>query len=420
MKITGVITEYNPFHNGHLYHLEESRRITRADYLITVMSGNFLQRGGPAILNKYERARMALMHGADLVLELPSIYATASAELFAFGSVSLLHALGAVTDLVFGSESSDLQLLLSAAQLLAAEPQDFQHALNRHLKEGCSFPRARQLAVSEQFPAIGDEFFSLPNNILGIEYLKALIRLGSPITPHTVKRLGNGYHDRKFTKNSFASASGIRQAIHLGEALDMLKDYVPGDVLSILKEQKGKRFPINESDFSSLLHYKLLLSRNVYASFADISPELERRMQHLLPQYRDISSFTDLLKTKNYTRTRISRCLTHLLLELRTEDLLMAQNAAFPVPYARILGFRKDAALLLTALGQHTCIPLITKVADAKKSLQKWYEDDPAALPMAERLFSLDLLAADVYETAVCSKYGSTPVNEYTHPMVIL
>lgn len=420
MNITGVITEYNPFHNGHRYHLAESRRLTGAGYVIAVMSGDFLQRGVPAIINKYERTRMALLGGADLVLELPAAYACSSAEHFALGGISLLHALGDVTDFVFGSECADLSLLSSAASLLAEEPRCFQEALNQELKKGLSFPLARQAALSEILSEEAARLLSHPNNILGLEYLKALRRLKSPIVPHCLERLGSGYHDKDFTENAFASASGIRHALLFEEKPDRIEEYVPDFVLSILKTKEGTAFPMTEGDFSVLLHYKLLLSQGTYDSYADISPDLARRMERMLPQYTGMEEFIRLLKTKNYTWTRISRCLMHLLLEIKEGDFLAAQQSSLPVPYARVLGFRKSASDLLGILNRSSRIPLLTKMADAEQTLEQFYKGVPALQKHASFLLERDIFAAEVYEAAAAQKFSVPPVNEYTHGIVIL
>lgn len=420
MKITGIITEYNPFHNGHLYHLTESRKKTGADYVIAVMSGDFLQRGVPAIINKYERARMALLCGADLVLELPSVYACASAEHFAFGGIALLHALGGVTDFVFGSEEGDLKLLRRAAALLSEEPEEFKNRLNHHLKAGLSFPLARHSALTETLPEFSSNLLSHPNNILGLEYLKALNRLESPIVPHCLERLGSGYHDTNLTNGGFVSASGIRSALAAGESLPDLKDYMPEAVLSILREAEGQHFPIEEEDFSALLHYKLLLSRDHFDRYADISPDLARRVRQLLPSYTDIRSFTDLLKTRNYTRTRIARILMHILLDQTEADAQNARNSALPVPYARILGFRKASSPLLKHLDVASSVPLLTKMADTERVLDSFYAESPDLSSCAKSLLARDVFAAEVYETAAAAKFHSVPANEYTQGLVLV
>lgn len=420
MKITGIITEYNPFHNGHLYHLNKSREMTNADYIVVVMSGDFMQRGTPAIVNKYERARMALSCGADLVLELPAAYACASAEFFAQGGVGLLHNLGCVNHLVFGSETDDIQALSDVAHLLSCEPDDFQQLMKKHLAKGLTFPQARAAAMNEYMPGIDPELLSTPNNILGLEYLKALYRLNSPIEPLCLKRQGKGYHDSSFgERTEFASATGIRQTLKHDNATDTLSDWVPDIVLDILKDAFRSDCLLTEDDFSTLVHYKLLTAKGTYDSYTDVTPELAARIEKFLPEYHDLSEFTDLLKSRNYTRTRISRCLMHILLNSRKDDF-RGFSGSCTVPYARILGFRKESSSLLSEIRKHSAIPMITKVADARKVLDEWYAENAPLRDYAQNMFRQDLFAADVFEIAASHKSGQKPINEYTRGVLII
>ena len=196
MKITGIIAEYNPFHNGHLYQIKKARELTGADYIIVVMSGNLTQRGTPALIDKYSRAQMALSGGADLVIELPACYATASAEYFAMGAISILNQLGCVDSICFGSENGNIAMLTKIANALVSESEDFVQALKNNLKNGDTYPVARNAALAETISGITsyDTILGFPNNILGIEYIKALIRQNSSIKPYTNLRIGADYH----------------------------------------------------------------------------------------------------------------------------------------------------------------------------------------------------------------------------------
>ena len=216
MNVIGIIAEYNPFHKGHAYQIEKIKREVQADYAIIAMSGDFVQRGAPALVDKYCRAQMALSSGADLVLELPVLFASSSAEYFAKGGVSLLCHTGVVTHLGFGTENGQLSVFQKIAGVLLKEPELYADMLNVHLKNGFSFPNARAKALQAYFASTGDvsfppvwETLSLPNNILAIEYLKALAQLGSSIIPYPIKRQGNGYHDIS-REGSFCSAAAIR------------------------------------------------------------------------------------------------------------------------------------------------------------------------------------------------------------------
>ena len=229
MHVNGIIAEYNPFHNGHKYQLDISRQLIGAEYTVVAMSGNFVQRGAPAMINKYIRARMALENGADLVLEIPSFYACGSAEYFATGAVSLLDKLGVITTLCFGSECGDIDILTQTGRLLFEEPAEFRRILNEKLEQGLSFPAARSHALCTVMSTDADEIFSCPNNILGMEYIKALNRIGSNIKPFTIKRAGADYHDHRLN-GSQASASALRKAMAEETNPERLQKFMPENV----------------------------------------------------------------------------------------------------------------------------------------------------------------------------------------------
>ncbi|MDY4069290.1 MAG: nucleotidyltransferase family protein, partial [Lachnospiraceae bacterium] len=272
MKTAGIIAEYNPFHNGHKYHLEEVRRQTGADYLIIVMSGDFTQRGIPAVINKYSRARMALDAGVDLVLELPVCYATGSAAWFAQGAICLLDSLGCVDLVSFGSECGDIDRLTAMAKILSEEPTAFTETLKHGLKEGLSYPTAREKALQSVLSAAASQEKTLrptlsnPNDILGVEYCKALLEINSAITPHTVRRLGGAYDDPELQAQN-SSALAIRTALYRGDSaiqdrptdgLVAIRDQVPPHVYNILSGEFNRTFPIFPDMLSAQLHYKLI------------------------------------------------------------------------------------------------------------------------------------------------------------------
>ena len=262
MKIVGLITEYNPFHNGHLYHLEQALDIAGADAAIAVMSGNYVQRGAPAIMPKRLRTKVALEAGVSIVLELPVCWATGSAEYFAAGAVSLLERLGCVDAICFGSECGDFSLLDEIAKVTADEPQEYQFSLQEGLRNGMSFPLARQMALKAYFKDDRlDLILEQPNNILGIEYLKALHRNNSPMKAYTIQRKVSGYHDTQLSE-SCSSASAIRRllefagnSIHLesdglfdeptlSETMTRLEGQVPPSCIRLLEESYRKRYPV--------------------------------------------------------------------------------------------------------------------------------------------------------------------------------
>ena len=406
--ITGIIAEYNPFHNGHAYQIEQARLLTGCDFLVVVMSGDYVQRGAPAVFDKYTRARMALACGADLVLELPVACSCASAEFFASGAVSLLDGLGCVDFLCFGSESGDLQSLMEPARILAKESPVFQEALRRGLSLGLSFPAARKEAF--RACASNPDILDLPNNILGIEYLKALLQRESSIKPVTIKRKGQGYHDT-LLDSGFASASGIRRFLKQEEAplsaLPALKESLPDPVMEVLKDTLAHTLPVWEEDFSMLLRYELLRqSASDLTRYADISPDLGRRLKNCADKFSSFSEFVALVKTKDVTYTRITRALFHILLNLTGED---TRNAV-AMPYARILGFRKDHSRILGLLKENSRIPIIPKAADYKTYLT----------PDLQPLFEKDLFAANLYETIAAAKQKRAFLHDLKRSPVIL
>ena len=411
MQVNGIIAEYNPFHNGHKYQLEEARRRTCAGYTIIAMSGNFVQRGAPALLDKHSRAEMALRCGADLVLELPTLYASSSAEYFASGAVALLDKLGVVTHLCFGSECGDVTLLTQIANILADEPAEYSAALKRFMQQGYSYPNARVNALMQLYPFLEGHWqvFPSPNNILAIEYLKALHRRKCTIQPVTTKRTGAGYHDRQ-TDKEICSALALRQALYAGSAPSQLCYHMPAEAGQILADRLSRNRLLRLNNFSSMLHYKLLLERDHgFQDYLDVSADLSARIQNRLGEYTNFDSFCDVLKTKEMTYNRISRCLLHILLDITKADMDMGRAMDY-VPYARILGFRKGSEPLLSAIKEKSSIPLVSKLADAEDLL------DPTAYAMLRQ----DVLAGEIYQAAVSAGTERPSANEYTTPLAIL
>lgn len=416
MQTAGIIAEYNPFHQGHFYHLQETRKRTGADYCIVVMSGNFVQRGEAAIFEKGLRTRMALLGGADLVLELPAPFAVGSAEDFASAAVSLLNQLGVVSVLSFGSECEEIEPLKRAAQIFLDEPEPFRNQLKRALKEGNSFPKSRSLALaSVGFSPKELAVLRHPNTVLGIEYLKALFRQNSEITPVSILRKGDGYHDTTLKDYAYASASAIRHALfsysEKQEKEADFPEFLLAHVPSVLHPlyQKEARYPVYPDDCSLLLNYRLLSCSLPFEDFWDISSELAGRIRETA---KTCSSFTDhilALKTRQYTYTRISRALIHLVLSIKQTEIENYKKI-FSCAYARVLGFKKSAAPLLHAIKANSEIPLITKAASAKKLLSA----------EAFSLWEKDIYSSHLYHAILQQKYGITLPNEYSRPVIIL
>ena len=424
MKTLGIIAEYNPFHKGHAYHLQKAKELSGADYTVVVMSGSFTQRGLPALTDKYTRAKTALLNGADLVLELPTPYATGSAEAFAHGAVSLLDSLGCIDTLCFGSESGDLGSILSYARLFQEEPKDYRELLKFHLKQGLSFPAARSKAAEEYLYYTEhvcvcsredadcrqeSELLQHPNNILGIEYCRALLGRHSQIRPITLPRASSGYHDLSMNTD-FASASAIRKAISREGLSESVQAQIPSTAFTVLKKALESCPPIAFDDFSSILFYRLLnLTRKELAAFQDISSDLAARMENCKYKFSRISAYADLLKTKELTHSRITRALCHILLDLCQRDLELLKKENWPA-YLKPLGFRKSAGPLLAAVKEKSASPLLVKAADASSLLT----------PIQYALFEKDVQASHIYESAKVCQHGTRFVHEYTRTPVIL
>ncbi len=482
MKTAGIIAEYNPFHNGHQFHIEETRRRTGADYVIAVISGDFVQRGAPALLSKYDRAGMALQHGADLVFALPVTTALSSAEGFAAGGVSLLAGLGVVGVLSFGCESasSDPVLFQEIAAMLADEPEEFRKELSHHLKKGLSFPKARELAAVEYLQSHAQtdcetavrRLLSEPNNILALEYAKAVRKCGSSMDLCMIPRQGNPYHsdelsgfhrypshsdelsglhdaphpDSGFSDPTFSSAAAIRSCLlsHTDaiprdfrgsgaenrlsmytdpvsvqtefspadtavRAWTGLRESVPPAVFQTLLHAGENHQFLSENDFSDLLRYALTTNCDHLDAFGFGSPDLAHRAANLLEEFENWTQFAALLKTKNQTRTAISRYLTHVLLQLHREDFELAAAHA-RAPYARLLGFRKSAAPLLKSIRNHSDIPVLTQLAPDAASLDEG----------RKHLLDLDIRSAEIRKHILYIKTGCRPKSEYRQSPICL
>lgn len=425
MKIVGLITEYNPFHNGHLYHMQKAKEITGADSVIAVMSGNYVQRGAPAIMPKHLRAEVALEAGIPLVLELPVCYASGSAEYFADGAISLFEKLGCIDSICFGSECGDYYLLEKVAHVTADEPEAYKQTLQDVLKQGLSFPLARQAALKAYFqdPSL-DDILEQPNNILGIEYIKALYLRKSPIGAYTIRRKISGYHDKELSPG-YSSASAIRRllafagnSVHLAseemydepglsEVLTRLEGQVPPSCIRSLEETHRVRYPVYANDFSLLFRYRLLTeTRESLAGYLDMTEELANRMINHANDFITFDQFCDLLKTRDMTYSRISRCLLHILLNIRTEDMTLYKEEG-GCQYARVLGFSKDGAKLLTRIKRTSSVPLLTKLTQTE-GLSK----------TGLRMLRQDIFAADLYESVITDKFKMPFISEYQQQIV--
>lgn len=400
MRIVGLIAEYNPFHNGHQYHIEKAKELTGADAAIVVMSGNFVQRGTPAIMPKHLRAEAALKCGADLVIELPVCYATGTAEQFAYGAVSLLDKLGCVDAICFGSECGEIASLRELATIFCNEPDEYKIALQNNLRSGMSFPLARQSALHALYSDCNfAEVLQHPNNILGIEYLKALHRLNSKTEPLTIKRTTSNYHDTEL-QEQFSSASALRQTIANGKFADLYSQ-IPAECMDILEDSYQNRYPVFANDFSLLLKYRLLNeTKESLMEYADVSEELANRICNQLNNYVSFEQFCELLKTKEITYSRISRALLHVMLGVKKADYTN-------IEYAHILGFRSTNNVLFTKLKESASIPIITKLTA-----------DNMLSDLAKKMLDVDIYASNLYESVVTDKFKTDFINEFQQSIV--
>ena len=412
-KAVGIIAEYNPFHKGHEYQIQQAKEQTGANIAIILMSGDFVQRGTPAIFAKHQRTAMALLGGADIVFELPSFYACGSAEYFSSGAVFVFNALNSIDFLCFGSESGEIDTCRFLGKLLADEPKLYKEKLRSFLKQGLSFPAARKSALAEYLKEkdipFSEDFLDTPNNILGIEYCKSLAAQNSSIVPVTIKRIGSSYHETSLS-SEYPSASAIRRELiaawntqkFLSDTLKSAQPPAVKDYLCALLE--NETFLI-EDDFSLLLKYELMKNTpESLCAFSDMSPDLARRIYHHLNTFETFTQFAEQLKTKELTYTRICRALLHVLLNIPSD--LPAISPA----YVRLLGFKKESSSFLRILQKNSDIPIITKAADYKKLLPK----------EAHSLFEKDLFASNLYETVKCNKKSTAFTNDLQKPPIIL
>lgn len=361
MNITGIIAEYNPLHNGHIYHLVETKKICSSDGIVCIMSGNFVQRGEPALIDKWNRAKSAILSGIDLVIELPCIYSLSSAEFFAFGAVSLLNSLGIVNSLCFGSESGNIENIECIANILNREPEEYKNYLKYNLSRGLSFPKSRMEAVKKfmiknSHSFLDESEMKYSNNVLGIEYCKSLKKLNSAIKPYTVKRKGNLYTDTNLSY--YPSATSIRNSLKESQNADLLKGLIPESSFNIIKSNIGS-IAFKDSMFS-FLKYKAYTSKNSLKNLPDVSEGLENKIYDALVNSNSIDEALLSIKSKRYAYTRITRILTQYFIGFDCYNT--AYLRSLPCPYARILGFNERGKEILRLMKSKSNIPLVSKV----------------------------------------------------------
>lgn len=404
MSTVGLITEYNPFHLGHKYHISEAKRLTGADTAIVIMSGNYVQRGEPSFADKYTKTKIALNNGADLVIELPYCFACASAEYFAYGAVSILDRLGVTDFLCFGAENNDINTLTAIADILSSEPDMYRSFLNNELKKGISFPQARETALGQYTgwdTADIHNILSAPNNILAIEYLKALSKLKSSIKPVSLKRINASYHDNSRDKRFYSAA--IRSLAECSyDDLRNTLDNIDNHYLSSFM----KSFPILPDDFSVMVGYSLHthIFNNTLNHIFGMTKALSNRIRKNMGNYINITQFSHLLKTKDISYTAVSRALLHCVLNIFSDDMAEYMDNDI-CSFVRVLGFSADHDNIFNLIKASSDMEIITGL--------KGFEDNARLNPTDRKLIRNGIYCDNLYRMVCSQKYNSKLPTEY-------
>lgn len=367
MNISSIISEYNPLHNGHLYHIKKTKELTNSDAIICIMSGNYVQRGIPAIIDKWNRTKIALECGADLVIELPVLYSLSSAEFFAFGSVSLLNSLGVVNSICFGSEAGDIEFLNYIAKILYKEPIEFKSSLKSYLDLGYGYPTARGKALNDYIqnenPDINNNLnqsLSTSNNILGIEYCKSLIKLNSNIKPYTIKREGASYNSENI-HNMFSSATAIRKYIKGNKEISELKNHMPSSSYDLIVNLQNNNYDFaSEDNMLKYIKYKYFCTDSNIENLPDISEGLHNKIYKSINKSNNYNELIENIKSKRFTYTRINRLLCQYFVGFEKYNTRILRKE--PCPYARVLGFNKTGTKILKEMKNNSSIPIYTKL----------------------------------------------------------
>lgn len=414
-KILGIVAEYNPFHSGHLYQINKAKSICAADYVVVIMSGHFTQRGEAAIYDPYLRTEMALKAGVDAVYEMPASFSTASAADFAFYAVTFLTLLN-VDYISFGVEDATLDELENLADILLNESEGFKNLIKEKLSKGYTYPLARKDAFLNELKNFKNfdetrlkSLLSTPNNILGLEYVYTIKKIGSHLRPVLIKRKGSDYHDKSIAYNKeHSSATALRKYLSLHSELKELESSLMPSSIEIIKKSK----PLFADDFRGSISRKLydLLYNDVDLSiYSDISPNLSDRIYKLNKNYSDYETMVASIKSKDYTFTRISRALCHILLNIKRSDTDIYKNN---IKYSKLLGFRRSSGHLLKLIKTRSKLINITKPADAKDILRDEKE--------TYKLFMSEVYASYIYNSVYYDKYKTELKNSYSREIVIV
>lgn len=396
--VLGIIAEYNPFHNGHLYHILKSKELTKDDYVIAIIGGNFTQRGESSIVDKWTKAEMAIAGGIDLVIELPTLYSISSAENFADGAIKILNSLKVVDHLSFGAECHEVNKLNIIANVLYDEPKEFKAFLADELSKGVSFPKARENAILRYLKDFSyKNILSEPNNILGIEYLKALKKYRSRIKPVLVPRKSSGHLTTDYT-GSISSSTAIRDMLKTGKTAN-LKDALTPSSYTILREEINKgHFVRDFSKFEKIALYNLRLMRlEEIKKLPDVSEGLEHLIKKAALSCNTVDDFVNIVCSKRYTKTRIRRILLYSLLGITKKDIDISKKVS---PYVRVLGFNDKGKSLVSKIKHKN--PSAKIVTSVKKFV------DSNGNKNLQVLMNKDILATNVYTLGFeCDSWGN-------------
>ncbi|MBU5306660.1 nucleotidyltransferase [Clostridioides mangenotii] len=402
MNILGLVVEYNPFHNGHLFHLNESKKKTEASHTVAVMSGNFLQRGEPAILDKHTRAEMAVRAGVDLVIELPTLYACQSAELFSYGAITTLNSLNCINSICFGSEVGDIRLLYAISDILSCEPLEFKASLKTYLDLGMLFPTARSKALIEYISKHNinstnnnyslvniEEVLNNPNNILGIEYIKRLIKLNSSIKPYTIKRIQSEYNSTVMT-GFISSATAIRNKLNACENLEEIENAMPLTSYQVLKNKIDENnLLMHDELFFDTLKATIFRDKERLTDIFEVNEGIENKIYKEAFIAKNANELVNLVKSKRYTMTKVKRILNNILLGISKDEINKAKEVE-TMPYVRILAFNNKGREILKEIKNNSEIKIINKFSNIE-----FYLDDPNF----KNLIQNDIRATNIYNT---------------------
>ncbi|NIL11793.1 nucleotidyltransferase [Bacillus cereus] len=361
MKAGGIVVEYNPFHNGHLYHVQQTKKLTQSDIIIAVMSGPFLQRGEPALISKWYRTKMALANGVDLVVELPYVFATQKAETFANGAISILNALR-VSEICFGSEDGQIENFYNTISIQKNEEETFNCLVKQFMDAGNSYAKATSDAFSHILTSEKNIDMSQPNNILGFQYMKAILSQNSSIQAQTIKRFASHYHDETFNDQHIASATSIRKQLFSEEgSFTTIEPFLPQATTSLLANYKQNYGILhNWEQYFSFFKYRLMtMSPEDLRHIYEIEEGLEHRILSKIQNSSSFYSFMEALKTKRYTWTRLQRACTHILTNTTKEDIRSA-NIEQHAPYIRLLGMSQKGQTYLSKNKKKIELPILT------------------------------------------------------------